>query len=150
MEQYLIDDPRPPVFYLRPFKLDYSIFVRNGVGYSFERYFCEVLTKLIGPLVALGNPEDYIPPARGGAVRMYASDTDWVQKLDELARQACCIIVEITSSDNLRLEYTHLKREGLQEKLLVFTGHPNRLPNWLRLFQRMRFGPAYTKRFRAI
>jgi Sel1 repeat len=137
LNEYLIADPRPPVLYLRPFQMESYDFSDAG---GFEQFFCEALTKC-GPFVALGNPHDYVPPL-GGAVRLYASDTDWIQKLGELARQSSCIVVQTGRSGNLRVEYEYLRREGMQEKLFIFTGHPNwRRRGWLKIWREMvRFG----------
>jgi hypothetical protein len=103
-------------------------------------FFREALSKC-GPFVALGNPHDYVPPL-GGAFRLYASDIDWIQKLGELARQSFCILVVGGRSDNLRLEYEYLRREGMQEKLFIFTEHPkSQRKGWLGIWGEMvRFG----------
>jgi hypothetical protein len=137
LNEYLIADPRPPVLYLRPFQMESYVFSKDR---GFERFFHEALTKC-GPFVALGNPHDYVPPL-GGAVRLYASDTDWIQKLGELARQSSYIVVQRGRSDNLRGEYEYLRREGMQEKLFIFTEHPkNRRKGWLGILGEMvRFG----------
>jgi hypothetical protein len=146
IEQYLTEDPRPPVLYLRPFKMDLNAFAeRDGHWCSFEVYFSEAL-KQLGPFVLLGNPEDYVPrlALEQLAVRLYASDTDWIQKVDELARRSSCIVVETARSDNLRLEYEHLRREGLHEKLFVFTGHQDlKEARWFSIWQRMRIGTLH-------
>jgi hypothetical protein len=91
----------------------------QNVGVTFEGYFGAALNKSIGPFVALGSPEDYLAPE--GAVRMYAKDTDWMQRLEELANRAVCIVVEVGKSANLRWEFEHLKAVGQQTKLFVFT-----------------------------
>src|SRR5262249_34683742 len=85
----------------------------------FDEYFRAAVTSSAGPFVALGNPEDYIPPE--GASRLYAKDSDWKERLDALARRALWIVVEIGSSDHLSWEFEHLPREGLQQKLFIIT-----------------------------
>jgi len=67
----------------------------------------------------LGNPEDYIPPE--GAFRLYAKDSDWKDRLDDLAKRASWILVETGSSDALGWEFDHLRREGLQQKIFIIT-----------------------------
>jgi hypothetical protein len=89
------------------------------VGVRFEGYFISVLHSRIGPLFALGDPEDYTLPE--GAARSYATDSDWKDHLEQLARRASCIVAEIASSDNLRWEFEYLRREGLQIKLFILT-----------------------------
>lgn len=141
-EQYLVQHPRPPVLYLRAFKQERQFFVIGGnadygsyakswhvsvskpeqnIGIPFEQYFSGAVESGLGPFVALGSPEDYLAPE--GAFRMYAKDTDWMERLDRLARQSICMLVEMGKSTNLRWEFEHLRREGLQQKLFVITRH---------------------------
>jgi hypothetical protein len=94
----------------------------SSLNVSFEHFFVQRFWEL-GPFVALGNPDDYLPVV-GGAVRLYASDVDWIQKFSELARRSAYIVVETARSDNLKTEFEYLRRERIQEKLFVFTGHP--------------------------
>ena len=136
----LEEDSRKPVLYLRAFNQESQFFVigpigkygeyanslharlaREGdnVGLTFEEYFGSVITGLIGPFVALGSPEDYIPPH--GADRIYATDTDWMPRFRELAQGAACILVEVGRSSNLRWEFDELRICGLQHKLFVVT-----------------------------
>jgi len=89
------------------------------VGVTFEEFFRGAVTSSAGPFVALGNPEDYIPPE--GASRLYAKDSEWKERLDALARRALWIIVGIGSSGHLSWEFDHLRQEGLQQKLFVIT-----------------------------
>jgi hypothetical protein len=119
IENALSEDPRPPVLYLRPFQLDLMHYADRR---TFEDYFYESITELVGPLIALGNPQDYVPQYR--AVRLYATDSDWVQRLEELARRSSGIIVEMARSDNLRTEFEFLRQAGMQNKLFIFTGTP--------------------------
>ena len=142
LEQHLAQDPRSPVLYLRAFKQERQFFVigesaeygayaknwharvskpEQKVGIPFEQYLSGVVEGSLGPFVALGSPEDYLAPE--GALRTYAKDTDWMERLDGLARQSLCILVEMGKSANLRWEFEHLRREGMQQKLFVVTRH---------------------------
>jgi uncharacterized OB-fold protein len=89
------------------------------VHLTFEQFFYATLTEAFGPFVALGSPEDYINPE--GAMRIYAEDTDWKDRVTDLAGRAACIVVELGESQNLRWEFEHLRRQGLQKKLFVVT-----------------------------
>jgi hypothetical protein len=89
------------------------------VSVRFEEYFGRRLTASIGPFLALGNPEDYTTPE--GAIRSYATDADWKNYLERLARRASCIIAEVSSSENLKWEFEFLRREDLHQKLFVMT-----------------------------
>src|SRR6516162_10976057 len=90
-----------------------------NIGVTFEQYFRSAVAASVGPSVALGNPEDYIPPE--GAFRLYAKDSDWKDRLDDLTKRASWILVEIGSSDALGWEFDHLRREGLQQKVFIIT-----------------------------
>jgi hypothetical protein len=141
LEKYLTDDPRSPVLYLRPFQMEtYGFVTEDGRDVNFEEFFWQTLREL-GPFVALGNPEDYVPVLQG-AVRLYASDVDWIQKLGELARRSSCIVAETARADNLRTEYGYLRREEMQDKLFIFTGHPEwEHRPWLQVWgEKVRFG----------
>ena len=129
----LAADSRPPVLYLRAFNREAELFVElpmhdmetyttyaaNQIGVTFEQYFNAAVSSAIGPLVALGSPEDYLSPE--GASRLYASDADWMQHFRDLARRSACILMEVTQSENLRLELQTLRTEGWHEKLFIFT-----------------------------
>jgi hypothetical protein len=150
LEEVAQTDPRQPVLYLRPFNQESEFFVSgpksrygqyasgvqrfimnlpdlredatgddSNVGIRFEDYFTDALEARIGPFCALGNPEDYTPPE--GAARTYATDTDWKDHLERLARRSSCIVAEPAGSDNLRWEFEYLRREGLQQKLFILT-----------------------------
>jgi hypothetical protein len=129
----LAADSRAPVLYLRAFNREAELFVElpmrdmqtyttyaaNQIGVTFEQYFSAAVSSAIGPFVALGSPEDYLSPE--GASRLYASDADWVQHFRDLARRSACILMEVTQSENLRLELQTLRAEGWHEKLFIFT-----------------------------
>jgi hypothetical protein len=89
------------------------------VTVRFERYFSDAITRRIGPLVALGNPEDYTQPE--GAVRLYGSDADWKDHVKRLAGSSSCIVTEVAGSHNLKWELDYLRQQELQQKLFVFT-----------------------------
>ncbi|MGA8671193.1 MAG: hypothetical protein WB679_15015 [Terracidiphilus sp.] len=137
-------DPRAPVLYPRPFMQEGLPFVLGKksthgrylsaarkaissgdddidfrVSVRFEQYFREPLEGQIGPFVALGNPEDYLPPE--GAVRTYASDSEWMVRVERLAAACSCMVAEAGISSNLEWELRYLRQEGLQGKLFIMT-----------------------------
>lgn len=65
--------------------------------------------------------QDYLPanPHYQHAVRFYATDSDWIQKVEELAHRSSCIVLEMAKSGNLRTELEYLRNTGLQSKLFV-------------------------------
>lgn len=81
-----------------------------NVGVRFDQFFQHAVAANAGPLVALGNPEDYVPP--GGAQRLYAKDSEWTEYLKDLARRANWILVQVGNSQNLRWEFERVRREG--------------------------------------
>ena len=140
MEAALETDSRPSVLYLRAFLQESRFFVigrkaeygararswhaavakpENNIGVTFEEYLAEALSNSIGPFVALGSPEDYLPPE--GAVRTYADDTQWKEVFRHFVQQSACIVAEVGISANLQWELRQIRQTGLQEKLFIFT-----------------------------
>ena len=123
IEDAIRSDPRLLVLYLRPFAAEHrTVFARRDeYGYTFEAYLGHAFRELIGPFVALGSPEDHLPPWGGAAVRTYADDEGWYEYFERLAGRAGCIIMLVSHSDNLQRELTFIRREGLQRRLFIFT-----------------------------
>jgi hypothetical protein len=140
VEEVLEKDSTPLVLYLRAFLQESCFFVigpqsecgsnarswhaavakpEQNIGVTFEEYLAEALSNHIGPFVALGSPEDYLPPE--GALRTYADDTGWKELFHRFVQQSACIVTEVGKSANLDWEFTQIRQEGLQEKLFVFT-----------------------------
>jgi hypothetical protein len=91
----------------------------NILRLTLEEFLDEEFSAQIGPLVALGNPLDRLPPE--GAIREYAPDAAWRDRLVELVRMAACIVIDPGQSDNLQWELTHIRAEGMSRKLCLFT-----------------------------
>ena len=154
LEKVLADDSRSPVLYLRAFKQEgqafaigdaskYGAYVEGWqrvaipgqrVEVPFEQYFHRSIETRIGPFVALGSPQDYVPPH--GAVRHYATDEAWQSELARLARQARCIVAEVNTAGNLRWEFEHLRSKGYQKKLFFFSITENAAATWRSAFGR--------------
>lgn len=143
-DEVLNADLRPPVLYLRAFTYEeekfvylpkkeaaqYTSYLGNVYGATLEQYFSGKIRELIGPFVALGNPLDYAAPE--GAFRSYERDENWQERFLNLARTAACIIIQVGDSRNLQWEFQALKREGLQEKVFIFTSPKKNLNAWNR------------------
>jgi hypothetical protein len=86
---------------------------------TLEDFLEEAITARMGPLVALGNPADRLPP--DGAVREYAPDAEWKQRFLDLAQNAKCIVTALGESDNLQWELNQLKEQGMCQKACMFT-----------------------------
>jgi hypothetical protein len=144
VEEAISTDPRAPVLYLRPFRQEQLPFIAGkksqldqymsrakrvitsgdedtdpSVGVRFEEYLQAALNARIGPFVALGNPEDYVPLE--GAARTYARDAEWMQHVERLVAGCSCIVAEIGISRNLSWEMNYLRQNGFQRKLFIMT-----------------------------
>ena len=87
------------------------------ISITFELYLGPELQNQIGPFIALGNPEDYLPPQ--GATRTYFQDEGWFEYFQRMARLSACIVMPISDSDNLQRELTFLRSlRGLQWRRL--------------------------------
>ena len=151
LAEVLDKDNRAPVLYLRAFKREASVFVTHSSflerlsseygqaqGKTFEQWFSSSINQHIGPFVALGSPEDYVPPE--GAARMYASDDNWTVHFLDLARRAACILMVPDHSGNLIWELQTLRKEGLSHKIFIFTSpkpHPSGAVAWSAFIQTM-------------
>ena len=149
------DDPRPRVLYLRAFSVEeeffvylpndeaskYSSFMGEKMGVTLEQYLSAALEREIGPMVALGNPEDYVPPE--GAPRRYTGDDSWKDVFDEEAQSAACIIIQAGASQNLQYELQTLRRERLHEKAFILTPPKKQLHGLTRL--RVGYGKVFAK-----
>jgi hypothetical protein len=152
----LAADKRAPVVYVRPFERDRECFVwgpksKYGAYHiwtidsprmkfaeiTFEEYLQASVTKLIGPFVALGSPEDYMDPI--GAARSYNKDDTWKDEFHQLAASAVAFLMEVGSSQNVSWEFQHIRQQGWHERIFVITGHPSfattgsfhRLSDWI-------------------
>ncbi|MEP7317853.1 MAG: hypothetical protein ABI921_03905 [Panacibacter sp.] len=140
MTAVLANSKKPSVLYLRSFNQESQYFVvgakekygsfthswsslmaqdYQNIGVTTEEFLTGEISQSIGPFVALGSPEDYLPPE--GAARMYADDKNWMNIFKELSKSVACIIMEVGKSDNLSWELKELKKDALEEKLFVLT-----------------------------
>src|SRR5262249_24144030 len=110
-------DARLPVMFLRPFAADQWAFAFDNTPLTFEAYLRDAFWERIGPFVALGNPEDYLPRP----FRTYARDEDWYAYFERLAGQMACVVMPVSNSDNLQRELTFIRRNGLQRRLFILT-----------------------------
>jgi hypothetical protein len=74
-----------------------------------------------GPVVAMGNPEDPIPPY--GAARGYFSDESWQEGVSRLANDCVAVIICLEDTEGVRWEMGHIRETGLYAKTL-FLLHP--------------------------
>ena len=118
-------DPRAPVVYLRPFSTDESLraVFRRALGQgvwprfgSFEEQLSQVL-EAVGPLVAIGAPGEALPTP--GAVRRYASGTDWKSVVESWLASARLVILRPGFSEGLWWELREAVARSDPGKLLI-------------------------------
>jgi hypothetical protein len=112
------DDPRAPVVYLRPFGAEFGLSVE-------ERTLARIMEQVVGPLVAVGNPQDALPPL--GAARFYARDfaaggRDWQLFVRDLLLRARLVLVVPGDGAGLGWEMAQCREVLSPQRLLVLVG----------------------------
>ena len=150
----LAKDSRAPVVYLRPFEVD-----RTARG--FEGLIAGSLKEL-GPIVAVGRPDEELPPSSRIA-RAYLTDDQWQDRVSDLIGRARLVVTQIGTSEGLvweLIQAVHLLRP---DQLLVCLGgrrhtdvryqqfreqtspiFPRGLPDQIRGSGFITFGPDWT------
>lgn len=119
-EEVLQEDQRPPVLFLRAFEDDqvslksaampaYSRVADPGIEYANLEEVLEAALN-IGPVVAIGHPEDVVPPI--GAVRRYVEGDAWQNVVVSLMDQAALIVVGVSDSEGVVWEIEQLCNRG--------------------------------------
>lgn len=132
LEQAQATDPRRPVLFLRSFRDDAVALPapRSGIAFQLFNYaernksLDELLLEegtSLGPVVALGNPTDAIPPY--GAARAYLQNSDWQKMIAELMEQAIAIVICVDDSESLWWEIKFVVEQQHLNKTL-FLLHP--------------------------
>jgi hypothetical protein len=98
-----LHDPRPPVVLLRGFQSDASARAVLFPLYlfTFEEHLAAALQP-IGPFVALGQPEEALPPP--GASRFYETDQTWKDRVIDLFKRARLVVLIFGTSPALLWE----------------------------------------------
>jgi hypothetical protein len=78
-----------------------------------------------GPLIAVGDPRDPVPPL--GAARTFVGGGDWKQVVSDLARASQLVVLAVDSSEGVRWEVQHIIETGHADKTL-FLASPERTP----------------------
>jgi hypothetical protein len=132
LEQAQAADHRPPVLFLRSFRDDlvplaapkagfvYKLFNYTERNKSLDQLLLEEGTAL-GPVVALGNPRDTVPPY--GAARGYAKHSDWRRMVADLMEAASAIVICVDDTENLWWEMEHVGENKYLHKSLLLL-HP--------------------------
>jgi len=127
-------DDRPPVIFLRSFDQDAERLAVNGrdplarwpAGVGRARTFDEMLLEHAspyGPVIAIGDPRDPIPPL--GAARIFVAEEgrDWQGVVRQLADAARLIVICPNTSAGVRWELDLVAQPALRAKT-VFLAHP--------------------------
>ncbi len=119
LEAVVAADPRPPVLYLRGFAEEESWFAADasGRGQTIEEFLGPAVRDALGPLVALGSPEDRVPPQ--GAVRIYCRDGEWQETAARLMADAACVLLAPASTENVGWELNRLAELRMSAKLHI-------------------------------
>jgi hypothetical protein len=128
-------DMRPPLLLLRPFRDDQIAVPQTSARNMFERILTragrytnvdELLTERywhVGPVFAIGNPNDSLPPL--GAARAYLKGADWRTAVSKLMEEARAIVVGLDDTEGIRWELEQARASGhlLKALFLVPPGH---------------------------
>ena len=156
-------DPRPPILFLRSFKLDELPVspIRDGWRGEIDMLSVARLTfeeclessfADIGPLIAIGRPGEDAPPL--GASREYAENSSWQQLVLERADVAQLVVMELDATPNMEWEIRNIsKRVGLRRIAIVLPPgndiYEERSPEWYErwglLQDKFSFLPAVAK-----
>jgi hypothetical protein len=132
LEQAQATDRRHPVLFLRSFRDDavslpppksgfaYKLFNYIERNKSLDQLLLEEGTS-IGPVVALGNPKDAVPPY--GAARVYFQNDDWQKMISYLMEGASAIVICVDDSESLWWEIEYVSKYRYVSKTL-FLLHP--------------------------
>ena len=125
-------DPRPPVLFLRAFRDDQvaltepkRTLLNRMIDFgrqptNLDQLVLELATPY-GPVVALGNPTDQMPPY--GAARGYFDGKTWKQSVEQLGAESIAVVLCLDNTEGVWWEVNHLAQQGLLRKTL-FLIHP--------------------------
>jgi hypothetical protein len=122
----LAQDHRSPVVYLRSFKSDVRLFETPSqvlallIGHASQTYEWSLAkaTAAIGPLVAIGQPGEKLPP--GGAARLYVDNDHWQQVATELVSIAKLVVLRVGQTRGFLWELRHVVEQCDPRKVVVF------------------------------
>jgi hypothetical protein len=86
---------------------------------SLERLLSVEFIRRLGGFVALGSPQDVLPP--GGATRLYLADDAWQETLKTLAVRAAVVVMEPGGTRWIEWELGMIRELGLQARFFIVT-----------------------------
>jgi hypothetical protein len=124
-EELRESDGRAPVLFLRPFRDDQISLESAHIPWYMRTFDPAVeagtLEELliqkyshIGPLLALGNPSDELPPI--GAARKYVNGNEWRDVVLSLMQESSKIIIAVADTDSMIWEIENVSTRGYLDK----------------------------------
>jgi hypothetical protein len=107
-DELLAPSGRPPVLYLRKFDEDDE---------AWEERMARSLSR-VGPLVAIGDPRDRLPPP--GAARLYAIEGDWQTKVSALIERSALVALKAGDTEGIRWEVEQVLSRVPPSRVLLF------------------------------
>lgn len=152
VDKVLERDLRPPILFLRSFKLDELPVSRINDGWrgmkdmftvgemTFEERIKETFDD-IGPLIAIGRPGEDAAPL--GAAREYTDDASWQQLVLERAGVAQLVIMELDATAGMEWEIENVSKQvGLQRIAIILPPgediYEKRAPAWYKRWASLR------------
>jgi len=122
----LVEDPRPPVLYLRSFRADQKTAEKVGrtlsvkgvdltIATTEEEQIATVVGR-VGPLVAIGRPDETLPLL--GAARMYVADDEWQARVLDIMHRAGIVLMRAGATEGFWWEVEQAVRDVPPERLL--------------------------------
>lgn len=117
----------PPIIYLRSFVTDarwlqhpsdlFWMVISPGRLESPEESLCKAL-RGVGPLIAIGNPGEMIPPS--GAARMYVQHDKWQYVVEQLAKNSQFVIFRSGATEGFWWEVDHAVKNCDPRTVLIY------------------------------
>ncbi len=127
----LKEDPRPPVLYLRPFSHDgrkpfdrWWETVFNSLAAAGRKTFEELVVnafQLIGPVVAIGRPDEILP--QSGAARVYVQEELWQELVTDIMLRSQAVVVQAGDSKGVRWEFEEAGTIVTPARVVLFFSH---------------------------
>lgn len=124
-EEAMTKDPRRPVVYFRSFEDDLRFAwssKKHGRPLFFGRYRTEeeqIVKELkrIGPVVAIGNPEEKVPLA--GASRLYTTDDLWRETAEQLLDRAALVVYRVGTTPGFIWEVKRGRQHLSPDRVII-------------------------------
>ncbi len=123
-------DPQSYILYLRPFDLDDELYrikpvpalnpirrMHTPYSRTFEEHMVWHLRLRLGPVVAVGRPDERLPLS--GARRFYLPLDDWKPTVSNAIRKARLVVLATGTGEGTLWEFTEVVRLMPPERLLV-------------------------------